>query len=176
MENPLVKMQNVHTLTQNVIKMEIEDTTQYVFFYDEQDGKCMFAFSGDLVEILTIFEHDFVPLKIKFMATNGKESIFPDNYQGENLTDFIRFVRYYSHLSFVDVEISFTNQVQFLAHDDSEITFIFSLEINSKIIFKVLENQGFNSKEIFQRLQQNAGKYVFVEPPQTIVKIDADFS
>jgi len=145
--------------------------------FSENEKQHIFYFSGiDSLESLSCIPNLLIPIDIKFAATNGKDYLFPDSFEGKTLNEFTTFINTNSQLSFFSIDLLFDNQLQLSTHDDSEVTFTFPYSYDYQyIISQLLNKHHYNSQNVIKQLIENQNNYLIFKHPDIIESKYSDF-
>ncbi len=145
--------------------------------YSTKEKKHIFSFLGiNTLTALKVLPNNLYPVDIKFAATNGIDYLFPDNYKGNSIDDLIAFIDANSKLIFINMELTFDNEMQLITHDDNEATYYFPKKLDYKRpINNLLKTHNYNSNIIIDKLINNIDTYMIFKQPDILEKKYADF-
>jgi hypothetical protein len=156
-----------------LFKITMKPTEQAIqlMFYSTHNKKYIFSFLGiNTIIALKILPENLQLTDIKFAATNGIDYLYPDSYKkGNSIKDLIKFVNANSKLIFVNMELTFSNELKLYMHDEIEATYYFPQKIDyTKSINRLLKMYNYNSSSIISKLTDNIDTYLTFKQPDIL--------
>ncbi len=141
-----------------------------LMFYSTHNKQHIFSFLGiNTIIALKILPENLQLTDIKFAATNGIDYLYPDSYKGNSIKGLIKFVNTNSKLIFVNMELTFSNELKLYTHDEIEATYYFPQKIDyTKSINRLLKMYNYNSSSIISTLTDNIDTYLTFKQPDIL--------
>jgi len=139
-------------------------------YYSPQDKQHVFSFLGiNTTVALEILPRNLKLTEIKFAATNGIDYLYPDSFNSNTIKDLIEFVNANSKLIFINMELTFSNDLKLYTHDEIEATYYFPKEIDyTKSIDRLLKMYNYDSSSIISKLTDNSDTYLTFKQPDVL--------